>query len=856
MFLRIKEKRCDLTGRPSSFVRPAGDIQTAKYILVGEQPGRREIVVGRPFVGPAGRVLDECLMSVGIQKSSCYFTNVIKDLDRPLSYYFKKPPSREPTLSDEGFQYFKSLEQELLQANPNAVVVPLGNVSLYATTRRYGITKWRGSVIKEHNRIHIPAIHPATVIPPKNVYTNKLLIQYDLQKAKRIIDEGYHPLERRLEIAPSFERCKTFLDMVLQQGLAGKTVDYDIEIHNEEVSCISFATSPTHALSIPFVNSEGDYFTVPQETEIWKRIARILEDQSIRKRGQNISFDAHFLLRSYGITSVNLDDTMIAQRTIMPDYPIGLDFITSIWTDMAYYKDEGKKFFKRGGRWETLWEYNARDSIVCADAFPKQFQKVVEQGNADAYERQRRVVQPLVYMQERGIRVDVDGMIKFSEKLGEDIEVLQDKLNSVAGQELNPNSPKQISTYFYGRLGLKPYKKKQGGAGATDEIAMKRLARRGYEEAKLILDIRHLRKQKGTYVPVVDGKLTKIDPDGRIRCSYNPVGTRFSRLSSSANIFGTGTNLQNWPHHLLAFLLADEGYGYFSFDLAQAENRIVAYVGQVTPMIDAFESGADVHSLTGALVSGIPYDEVRQQNFEDVPCHLGDGTKTWRFWGKKANHGLNYDLGYRKFALYYEIPERDAKFIVESYHSAYPGVRRRFHQYVKNCLSKDRTLVNLMGRHTLFLDKWEDKLFKDAYSCIPQGTVGDVINERGLNYVYYDQKQFGDIELLTQVHDSFGGQFKMPGWDDMIGWSHIAAMFDDMKRSLEISLSIHGMRFVVPADLTIGLNLYKGDSFEIGYKDWPESTFDLGILLRDTYRKMSLKKQTHQRLYDCVECVY
>jgi uracil-DNA glycosylase family 4 len=196
MFLRTKRKKSNMK-RAASYVPPSGDIQTAKFVLVGEQPGRREVISRRPFVGPAGRVLDECLMVVGIQRSKCYFTNVIKDLDRPLSYYFKSTRSG-PTLSREGLDYLRSLENELSQASPTAIFIPIGNVALWALAERSGITKWRGSVLKIKSRIVIPIIHPATVIPPKNVYTNKLLIQYDLQKAKRISDKGYFPLECKL----------------------------------------------------------------------------------------------------------------------------------------------------------------------------------------------------------------------------------------------------------------------------------------------------------------------------------------------------------------------------------------------------------------------------------------------------------------------------------------------------------------------------------------------------------------------------------------------------------------------------------------------------------------------------------
>jgi len=76
-----------------------------------------------------------------------------------------------------------------------------------------------------------------------------------------------------------------------------------------------------------------------------KKIAGILEDPMIRICGQNLVFDGHFLLRLYGIRVSNIDDTMIAQNTIMPDYPKGLDFITSLWTDHPFYTADGKAFF-------------------------------------------------------------------------------------------------------------------------------------------------------------------------------------------------------------------------------------------------------------------------------------------------------------------------------------------------------------------------------------------------------------------------------------------------------------------------------------------------------------------------------
>jgi len=641
----------------------------------------------------------------------------------------------------------------------------------------------------------IPIIHPATVIPPKNVFLNKHLIINDLLKAARICEkESYEPYSYEVITRPSFFQIMEFLNDIEE----GKTITaFDIEVSNEEVSCISFSVERRVSMSIAFVDDQGDIFTIEQELEIWLKIAKILEDSSIRKLGQNLAFDAHFLLRRYGIKVRPIHDTMVAQQIIMPDYPKGLDFITSIHTDLPYYKDEGKRWFKVGGSWGQLWHYNGLDSLTPSISFPKQLKELQNQGNIDTYNRQRAIIEPLVYIMEHGTNVDIEGIKNLYESLMKEVEELQDKLNQLAGGELNPNSPAQLKNYFYVKKGLKPYKKRGTGSIAVDNDALKRLARKGMKEAKLIQRIRKNKKLASTYL-----NSDKIDPDNRIRCSYNPVGTRYSRISSSSNIFGTGMNMQNWPHAMLKFLMADDGYVGYAFDLSQAENRIVAYVGNVQAMIDAFEHEKDVHSLTASLIFQKPITEITT---EDNTCDLGDGTHSERFWGKKANHGLNYDLGYRTFSFYYEIPEREGKFIVSRYHLAYPGVRNVFHKKIRDQLFTSRVVTNLMGRKTPFLGRLDDATFKESYACIPQGTVGDVINERGMNYIYYNPEKFEPIELLGQVHDEIIFQIPLS-----VPWEEHARMINDIRSKLEIPLKTNGREFVIPADLTIFKRFKKG----------------------------------------------
>jgi DNA polymerase-1 len=230
-------------------------------------------------------------------------------------------------------------------------------------------------------------------------------------------------------------------------------------------------------------------------------------------------------------------------------------------------------------------------------------------------------------------------------------------------------------------------------------------------------------------------------------------------------------------------MLFDDGYIGYNIDLSQAENRIVAYVGPVPEMMRAFEESLDVHKLTAAMIYSKPIDDISSEE---------------RQWGKRANHGLNYDLGFRSFALYYEIDESSARFIVDRYHQAYPGVRQGYHQQVRQMLSTSRTVTNCMGRNRVFLDRWGDDLFKSAYSFIPQSTVADIINERGLTYVYQNQQDFAPLELLLQIHDSI--VFQIPKSTPL---SLHAAMLWKLKKQLETPIKWKLNSFSIPADIQI-----------------------------------------------------
>ncbi len=809
----------------TKIVHPEGSLD-AKYCIIGEAPGGDEERTGRPFVGRAGALLDRLMWSVGIARSECYITNVVKE--RPPSNnieHFIKFTAKGPIPTSSYRMYEQELYKELEKSKAN-VFVPLGNVPLYALTRLTAITKRRGSILEgmigDRKIKVIPTIHPAAA-----------LRQYDYvypirQDFIRIKEEATYPEVRlpvrNLTLEPSFMDVMAYLDKVESVGVTGE----DIEVMREEVSCISFAVSPEDAICIPFFDSVSNthYFNPHQEMEIWKRIGRINANEAIRKIGQNFIFDITFLFHKLGIVTRGYDDTMIAMNIAHPAFPKGLDFITSIYTKEPYYKDEGKKWMKPGNVASDslgFWRYNALDSAVCVEALPKILKDVERQGNMPTYDAAISLIEPLVYMQERGERVDVEGLRKASEEADTTLAELHTQLNELCGRELNPASPKQLKEYFYIEKKARPYVNRTTGNITVDEKALKRLSRLGHKEAKVLLEIRQVSKLKSSYLDV------SLDERDRLVCAYNPGGTKSGRLSSGKNIFGVGMNKQTMPEQFRPYVIADDGMLKFNMDLEQAENRIFAHLAFEEAMMQAFANGVDVHRLTASLIFGKHIDEISD---EPGSCAIGGGLFSERFWGKKANHSLNYDLGYKTFALYYEITESEAKFIVEKFHHSYPRIRQ-FHAWIRAKIQENRTLTNLMGRNRIFTGRMEDSLFKEAYSWIPQSTVADIINRRGVNYIYYNQDSFRDIDLNNQVHDSIVFQMSYR----TCSFEKQAENVLRIKESLEQPLQWKGLEFVVPVSLEVGLNLSKKSLQKVKLNEYSTAR-GLGRRLHDIYDEL------------------
>lgn len=714
---------------------PASGPKDAKIAIVGEAPGLEEVRQRKPFVGASGQKLDEILHSAQLSRTSVYATYVIKRSQprNDLSHLLKITRGR-PVVSDDFLLACADLKAELEALDLN-VVVAMGTAALYALTGKTSIIDWRGSTIESTlvpGLKVVPTIHPSSALK-KYLYTHHIV--HDMLKVKR---ESEYPDIRNPEydllLRPSFKEAIDYLERCMHV----KEVAVDIEVVSQEIECLAFAPTPRDSCCIVLYDSAPVY-TLEEEAQLWCKMGELLESPDVVKIFQNGVFDCTFIYERYGIMTVNIQDTMIAQGLITPDMPKSLAFITSIYTDFPYYKGEGKEWYKNPAGTPTgFWRYNCLDTLTCFDAFVPLMVDIERMGLIDTYNSHLALIPILIKMQERGIKMDKVKMEKESIRCGARIEELTKELHKIVGFDLNPRSPKQLQNYFYVNKGIRPYVKDK--RPTTDEKAMIKIAAKGHKEASIILEIRKLGKLKGTYLEV------NLD-NNRLKCSYNPIGTTTGRLSSSKNIFGMGTNLQNQPYEMKAMMFVDDGYIGYNADLAGADSRFVAYCGPVPIMRDAYDRNIDLHSLTASLIFNIPYDKISR---EEGSSNIGNGLQSQRYWGKKMNHSSNYGIGKNELAYRLEITPREAGLLLAAYHAQYPEVRSSFQGQVVQMLRNGRKVTNVFGRSRLFLDRWGEKLFQTAYGFFPQSSVSDIINRWGLAPL----SKYPEVQILNQIHDS------------------------------------------------------------------------------------------------------
>lgn len=389
------------------------------------------------------------------------------------------------------------------------------------------------------------------------------------------------------------------------------------------------------------------------------------------------------------------------------------------------------------------------------------------------------LLDPVWYMMERGFKIDLALKQRLHIEAHSKWEDMQMKLNSVAGQEINVNSPKQMRIFVYDVLGLpKRYHQKKV---TTNETALRNLL--SYAEAKhkssttdvakhkwfraylalmLILKIRSVRKEISSYIDV------DLDSDGRMRCTLSVGGTESFRFSSSKTLWDTGCNLQTIPRHLRKMFIADPGYEIAEWDLNRGESWVYAHLADEPEMMRIHQSGEDFHAITACAISTAFGPPLKYSEWDLFAAANADRAYKLRYLGKRTNHASAYQMGPGRFQ---EVVNNDAEDTGISITAAQAkqamALWKIKYKYIETWwrriesqLSLNRTLVTPYGREFTFYDFWGKELFKSATAVVPQSTSVDYING-GMLRVYHElvvPRKYS-FELLHQNHDSIVAQY-------------------------------------------------------------------------------------------------
>ena len=513
----------------------------------------------------------------------------------------------------------------------------------------------------------------------------------------------------------------------------------------------SFAWGPGQAAYIP-LRAPAHERILPM-AQVNAAIAPIMADPRIRKVGQNIKFDL-VVMRNQGLAVSGLMcDTMVADYLLDPGQRNhSLDDISKRrlrheTIPITHLIGSGKQQACMDEvALPLITEYASEDADVpwrLAEALMSELQSLEL---TNLFERiEMPLVEVLADMEYLGICVQPEKLLSMSGLFDERIDALRTRIIQLAGEEFNPDSPKQLAAILFDKLKLPVIKRTQSGP-STDVEVLQELAE--HEIASTLIEYRQLTKLKGTYIDALPKLISSVT--GRIHTSFRQDVAATGRLSSS------DPNLQNIPIRTeegrqirSAFCAGEAGWQLLAADYSQIELRVLAHYCRDTNLIAAFQLDRDIHAQVAAQVYGVPLEEV---------------TSAQRRSAKAINFGIIYGQSPYGLAKSLRISKDEAAAFIDAYFAGLPGVRDFIVDTLSDCRQRG-WVSTLFGRRRQvkgvrnFRELPESKRRvliepeRIAVNTVIQGTAADLIKLAMVNVWHRLKKSKLQARLLLQIHD-------------------------------------------------------------------------------------------------------
>ena len=533
----------------------------------------------------------------------------------------------------------------------------------------------------------------------------------------------------------------------------------DFFITKESVS-IDTETTSTDAISAELVGlsfsveeKKAFYVAVPANYEEALKIVQIFkplyESDKIMKIGQNIKYD-YEVLTKYGVTlQGKMFDTMIAHYLIQPELHHNMDYMAE--TLLGYQTIHIEELLGPKGKKQKnmrdlsptdIYEYAAEDADITLRLKNILEPRLKELGVEELFWNiEMPLVRVLADMELNGVCLDTEALQDTSKIFTERMKQYEQEIYKEAGEEFNISSPKQVGDILFGKLQImdKPKKTKTGQYVTSEEVLQSLESKSPI--VRNILNFRGMKKLLSTYI---DALPKLINPrTGHIHTSFNQALTATGRLSSS------DPNLQNIPvrtddgKEIRKCFIPEEGCLFFSADYSQIELRIMAHLSEDENMMEAFREGHDIHRATAAKIWHVDIDKV---------------TDAQRKKAKQANFGIIYGITTYGLAQRMDIPNGEAKELIEGYFRTFPKVQAymehakevaRAKGYAETLFHRRRYLADINSRNATVRGFAE----RNAINAPIQGTEADIIKVAMVRIWERFKKEGIRSKMILQVHD-------------------------------------------------------------------------------------------------------
>jgi DNA polymerase I len=565
----------------------------------------------------------------------------------------------------------------------------------------------------------------------------------------------------RYETVRSLDRLNAWITRARDLGVVAlDTETTSIDPMQATLCGFSLAVAPNEACYVPLAHrkggdgGDGGLFAGPiapdqiEERAALDALRPLLEDPGVLKVGNDLKYDLQiFALR--GIELAPYDDTMLmsyvvdAGRANHALEALSNRYFDHATVDFGELTGSGKSRITFDCvQIDKAAEYAAERADMALRLWHVLKPRMAAEHTATVYETLERPLVPvLARMERRGISIDRQVLSRLSGEFAQRAGALEAEIQTLAGEPLNPGSPKQLGDILFGKLGLPGGTKTKTGQWSTGARVLDDLAEQGHALPRKILDWRQVSKLKSTYTDALPGYV-----DGRthrVHTSYALAATPTGRLSSSE------PNLQNIPirneegRKIRRAFIATAGHKLVSADYSQIELRLLAEIADIAQLRKAFREDLDIHAMTASEMFGVPV--------KGMPGEI-------RRRAKAINFGIIYGISAFGLANQLGIEREEAGAYIRKYFERFPGIRDYMDE-TKAFAKKNGYVLTLFGRKCHYPEIAHSnasiRSFNEraAINARLQGTAADIIRRAMVRMDAALAKHKLSAQMLLQVHD-------------------------------------------------------------------------------------------------------